>query len=137
LTGRSRPQLPGELNQRHSDADPGDYHTLALPEGVANPDQLRTVPAAVDFTRSMFGAGKPAAVICHGPWTPVKADLVRGRTLISWPSLQTDIRNAGGPWVNAKVQVCTSGPNVLITNRKPDDLPAFYKQLRSEFQRQV
>jgi protease I len=119
------------------DADPGDYDALVLPGGVANPDQLRTVPAAVEFARSMFAAGKPTAVICHGPWTLVEADLVRGRTLTSWPSLQTDIRNAGGNWVDEEVQVCTSGPNVLITSRNPDDLPAFCKQLRSELQRQA
>jgi protease I len=117
------------------DADPGGYDGLVLPGGVANPDQLRTVPAAVDFVRSMFEAGKPVAVICHGPWTLVEADLVRGRTLTSWPSLQTDIRNAGGTWVDTEVQVCTSGPNVLVTSRKPDDLPAFCKQLVEQFQR--
>jgi len=116
------------------DADPADYDALVLPGGVANPDKLRTVPEAVQFARSMFAAGKPAAVICHGPWTLVEAGLVRGRTLTSWPSLQTDIRNAGGSWVDAEVQVCTSGPNVLVTSRKPDDLPAFCKQLRREFQ---
>ena len=115
-------------------ADPGDFDALVLPGGVANPDQLRTVPQAVEFVRSMFAAGKPAAVICHGPWTLVEADLVRGRTLTSWPSLQTDIRNAGGKRVDAEVQVCTSGSNVLVTSRKPDDLPAFCKQLLSEFQ---
>ena len=115
------------------DADPADYDALVLPGGVANPDQLRTVPAAVEFVRSMFAAGKPAAVICHGPWTLVEGDLVRGRTLTSWPSLQTDIRNAGGTWVDTEVQVCTSGPNVLVTSRKPDDLPAFCQQLRTEF----
>ena len=125
------------VDQAIRDADPGDYDALVLPGGVANPDQLRTVPAAVEFARSMFAAGKPTAVICHGPWTLVEAGLVRGRTLTSWPSLQTDIRNAGGKWVDEEVQVCTSGPNVLITSRKPDDLPAFCKQLRSEFQRQA
>jgi protease I len=119
-----------------ADADPGDYDGLVLPGGVANPDRLRTVPEAVQFVRSMFAAGKPAAVICHGPWTLVEADLVRGRTLTSWPSLKTDIGNAGGNWVDAEVQVCTSGPNVLVTSRRPDDLPAFCRQLRSEFQRQ-
>jgi protease I len=98
--------------------------------------QLRTVPAAVGFVRAMFQAGKPAAVICHGPWTVVEADLVRGRTLTSWPSLRTDIRNAGGTWVDTEVQVCTAGPNVLVTSRNPDDLPAFCKQLVEEFQRQ-
>jgi deglycase len=118
------------------DADPASYDALVLPGGVANPDQLRTVPDAVGFVRAMFAAGKPAAVICHGPWTVVEADLVRGRTLTSWPSLRTDIRNAGGTWVDTEVQVCTAGPNVLVTSRNPDDLPAFCKQLVEEFQRQ-
>jgi protease I len=118
------------------DADPASYDALVLPGGVANPDQLRTVPEAVGFVRAMFAAGKPAAVICHGPWTVVEADLVRGRTLTSWPSLRTDIRNAGGTWVDTEVQVCTAGPNVLVTSRNPDDLPAFCKQLVEEFQRQ-
>lgn len=115
------------------EADPGDYDALVLPGGVANPDQLRTVPSAVQFIKAMFEAGKPAAVICHGPWTLVEADVVRGRTLTSWPSLRTDISNAGGNWVDAEVQICRSGPNVLVTSRKPDDLPAFCKQLRTEF----
>jgi protease I len=119
------------------DADPGDYDALVLPGGVANPDQLRMVPEAVEFVRSMFAAGKPAAVICHGPWTVVEADQVRGRTLTSWPSLRTDIRNAGGTWVDKEVQVCANGPNVLVTSRKPDDLPAFCQQLVTEFQRQT
>ena len=116
-----------------ADADPGDYDGLVLPGGVANPDQLRTVPEAVAFVKAMFDAGKPAAVICHGPWTLVEADLVRGRTLTSWPSLQTDIRNAGGNWVDSEVQVCAEGPNVLVTSRKPDDLPAFCSELRTAF----
>jgi deglycase len=117
------------------DADPAGYDALVLPGGVANPDQLRTVPEAVGFVRAMFQAGKPAAVICHGPWTVVEADLVRGRTLTSWPSLQTDIRNAGGTWVDTEVQVCTDGPNVLVTSRNPQDLPAFCKQLVEVFGR--
>lgn len=124
------------VDQTVGDADPAGYDALVLPGGVASPDQLRTVPEAVDFVRAMFQAGKPAAVICHGPWTVVEADLVRGRTLTSWPSLQTDIRNAGGTWVDTEVQVCTAGPNVLVTSRKPDDLPAFCKQLVEEFARQ-
>ena len=124
------------VDQTVGDADPVSYDALVLPGGVASPDQLRTVPEAVDFVRAMFQAGKPAAVICHGPWTVVEADLVRGRTLTSWPSLQTDIRNAGGTWVDTEVQVCTAGPNVLVTSRKPDDLPAFCKQLVEEFARQ-
>ncbi len=124
-----------QVDRAISDADPADYAGLVLPGGVANPDQLRMVPAAVQFIRAMFQAGKPAAVICHGPWTVVEADLVRGRTLTSWPSLQTDIRNAGGTWVDTEVQVCASGPNVLITSRKPDDLPAFCERLVAEFQK--
>jgi protease I len=118
------------------EADPADYDGLVLPGGVANPDQLRMVPSALEFLRAMFEAGKPAAVICHGPWTLVEADLVRGRTLTSWPSLQTDIRNAGGIWADAEVQVCTQGPNVLVTSRKPDDLPVFCQRLVTEFQHQ-
>jgi protease I len=95
------------------DAQASDYAGLVLPGGVANPDQLRTIPAAVAFARSFFDAGKPVAAICHAPWTLVEADVVRGRTLTSWPSLQTE------------VTVCSNGPNILVTSRKPDDLPAF------------
>jgi protease I len=116
------------------DADPLDYDALVLPGGVANADELRTVPAAVTFVQRIFEMGKPTAIICHGPWLVVEADLVRGRTLTSWPSLKTDIRNAGGNWVDAEVQVCTSGPNTIVTSRKPDDLPAFCEQLVKEFQ---
>ncbi len=125
------------VNQVVDQADPGDYDGLVLPGGVANPDQLRTVPAAVRFVRDLFEAGKPAAVICHGPWTLVEADLVRGRTLTSWTSLQTDIRNAGGTWVDREVHVCPAGPNVLVTSRKPDDLPAFCGELVRAFTRSV
>jgi len=125
-----------QVDRAVGDADPASYDALVLPGGVANPDQLRTVPEAVGFVRAMFQAGKPAAVICHGPWTVVEADLVRERTLTSWPSLRTDIRNAGGTWVDTEVQVCTAGPNILVTSRNPDDLPAFCKQLVEEFQRQ-
>jgi protease I len=118
-----------------ADADPADYDALVLPGGVANPDQLRTIPEAVEFVQAMFRAGKPAAVICHGPWTLVEADLVRGRRLTSWPSLRTDITNAGGDWTDAEVQVCAAGPNVLVTSRKPDDLPAFCRELVAQFGR--
>jgi protease I len=101
------------------------YFGLVLPGGVANTDRLRTVPEAVRFTLDMFAAGRPAAVIGHGPWTLAEAGLVRGRTLTSWPSLRTDISNAGGRWTDIEMQVCMAGPNVLITSRGPDDLPAF------------
>ena len=107
------------------DARVTDYAALVLPGGVANPDQLRTVPEAVAFVRGFVEAGKPVAVICHGPWTLIEADVVRGRTLTSWPSLRTDLKNAGATWVDEEVAVCTSGPNTLISSRKPQDLPAF------------
>lgn len=112
-----------------------DYDGIVLPGGVPNPDQLRTDEHAVSFVRDFFRAGKPAAVICHGPWTLVEADVVRGRRLTSWPSLQTDIRNAGGEWVDEEVVVCTSGPNTLVTSRKPDDLKAFCNTLVDTFAR--
>jgi protease I len=106
-----------------------DFDLLVLPGGVANPDRLRTEVAAVAFAKSFFDAGKPVGVICHGPWTLVEADVVRGRTLTSWPSVRTDIRNAGGDWVDEEVVVCDQGPNVLISSRKPDDLKAFCEAL--------
>jgi protease I len=109
------------------------YDAIVLPGGVANPDQLRTDTAAVRFIKSFFDSGKPAAVICHGPWTLVEAGVVDGRRLTSWPSVQTDIRNAGGQWVDEQVVVCTHGPNALITSRKPDDLDAFCATLVQEF----
>jgi protease I len=111
-----------------ADADEGDYDGLVLPGGVANPDFLRADEDAVRFVRAFFEAGKPVAAICHGPWTLVEADVVRGRTLTSWPSLKTDIRNAGGEWVDEEVHV-DSG---LVTSRKPDDLPAFCDKLAEE-----
>ena len=118
------------------DADPADYDAFVVPGGVANGDFLRMSPAALNFAQRMFEHGKPAAVICHGPWLLVEADLVRGRTLTSWPSLRTDIRNAGGNWLDTEVQVCETGPNTLITSRKPDDLPAFNQALTEVFARQ-
>jgi protease I len=111
-----------------SDAEESDYDGLVLPGGVANPDFLRTDEDAVRFVRAFFEAGKPVAAICHGPWTLVEADVVRGRTLTSWPSLKTDIENAGGEWVDEEVHV-DSG---LVTSRKPDDLPAFCDKLAEE-----
>ncbi len=114
-----------EAERATADLDVGAVAGIVLPGGVANPDQLRTDEHAVRFVASCFEARKPAAVICHGPWTLVEADVVRGRTLTSWPSLKTDIRNAGGRWVDEQVVVCTDGPNTLVTSRKPDDLDAF------------
>jgi protease I len=112
-----------------ADADPRDYDGVVLPGGVANPDQLRTEPDAVGFMQQIFAEGKPVGVICHGPWTLVEADLVRGRRLTSWPSLQTDIRNAGGDWVDREVVVDQG----LVSSRKPDDLPAFCAKIVEEF----
>ncbi|HEU4974603.1 MAG TPA: type 1 glutamine amidotransferase domain-containing protein [Baekduia sp.] len=111
------------------EADAAEYDALMLPGGVANPDNLRTHPEAVRFARAFFEAGKPVAAICHAPWTLVEADVVRGRTLTSWPSLQTDIRNAGATWVDEEV-VVDSG---LVTSRKPDDLKAFCAKMVEEF----
>jgi protease I len=107
------------------DASPAEFDGLVLPGGVANPDMLRAVPKAVQFAKGFFDAGKPVAAVCHAPWTLIEADVVRGRTLTSWPSLQTDLRNAGAEWVDQEVMIDTAGPNTLVTSRKPDDLKAF------------
>jgi protease I len=109
-------------------AQPSEYDGVVLPGGVANPDQLRTDERAVRFLRDFFAEGKPVGVICHGPWTLVEADLVRDRTLTSWPSLRTDIRNAGGHWVDEEVVVDQG----LVSSRKPDDLPAFCAKVIEE-----
>ncbi|MFJ8587547.1 type 1 glutamine amidotransferase domain-containing protein [Streptomyces sp. NPDC093595] len=116
-----------------ADASLADYGALVLPGGVANPDFLRMDERAVAFVRAFFDAGKPVASICHGPWTLVEADVVRGRTLTSWPSLRTDIRNAGGEWVDEQVKVCEAAPSTLITSRKPDDLKAFCEAFTEVF----
>ena len=134
---------PGEIQGWHHD-DKGEtfkvdrlvadvtadqYDALVLPGGTKNPDRLRTDHDAVQFVRAFFAAGKPVAAICHGPWMLVEADVVRGRTLTSWPSLRTDIFNAGGTWVDEEVHV-DSG---LVTSRKPDDLPAYCQKTVEEF----
>ena len=111
------------------EARASDYDGLLLPGGVGNPDRLRTDENAVSFVRDFFEQGKPVAAICHGPWTLVEAGVVRDRTLTSWPSLQTDIRNAGGTWVDEEVHVDQG----LVTSRKPDDIPAFNAKMVEEF----
>ncbi len=111
------------------EADASEYDALMIPGGVGNPDQLRGDENAVAFVRDFFEAGKPVAAICHAPWVLVEAGVVRGRTLTSWPTLQTDIRNAGGNWVDQKVVVDRG----LVTSRKPDDIPAFNEKMIEEF----
>jgi protease I len=110
-------------------AKPADYDALLLPGGVMNPDKLRMDEKAVAFVRSFVDEGKPIAAICHGPWTLIETDAVEGRRLTSWPSLKTDLRNAGADWVDEPV-VADHG---LVTSRKPDDIPAFNRKLIEEF----
>ncbi len=110
------------------DAEASGFDALVLPGGVANPDALRGDPDAVQFVHGFFEQHKPVGVICHGPWTLIEADVVRGRTLTSWPSLQTDLRNAGAEWVDEEVHV----DNGLVSSRKPDDLPAFIAKVIEE-----
>ena len=112
-----------------ADASADEYDGLVLPGGVANPDNLRMEPAAVQFVRAFFEAGKPVGAICHAPWALIEAGVIDGRKVTSFPSLQTDIRNAGGEWVDEQV-VTDSG---LVTSRKPDDIPAFNSKLVEEF----
>jgi len=112
-----------------AEASAEDYDGLVLPGGVHNPDALRMDEKAVDFVRDFFASGTPVAAICHGPWMLVEADVVKGRTVTSWPSIKTDIRNAGGTWVDEEMH-CDNG---LVTSRKPDDLPAFCKKAIEEF----
>jgi len=117
------------VDKRVADAKVEDYDGLILPGGVANPDTLRAEPAVIEFLQAYFKTGKPVGVICHGPWTLVEADLVRGRTLTSYPSIRTDIRNAGGTVVDEEVVVDEG----LVSSRNPDDLPAFCAKIVEEF----
>jgi protease I len=119
-----------EADRATADVSADDYDGLMLPGGVANPDFLRMDEPAVRLVKQMWEAGKPMAAICHGPWTLVEAGIVKGRTLTSWPSLQTDIRNAGGTWVDEEVHTDAG----LVTSRKPDDLEAFCEKMIEEFQ---
>jgi deglycase len=114
-------------------AQAADYDAAVLPGGVANPDQLRRDAAAVDLLMALTEAGKPIAAICHGPWTLIEGDLVAGRTLTSWPSLQSDLRNAGAYWIDREVVVCRQGINTLVTSRQPDDLRAFCRECTAAF----
>jgi protease I len=111
------------------DAKPDDFDALMIPGGLMNPDQLRSTPEALAFVRHFFDEGKPVAAICHAPWVLIDAGVVRGRTLTSWPAIKTDVKNAGGHWVNEEVVV----DNGLVTSRKPDDIPAFNKKMVEEF----
>ncbi|HEY9735427.1 MAG TPA: type 1 glutamine amidotransferase domain-containing protein [Trichocoleus sp.] len=119
-------QIP--VDKALQEANPSDYDALVLPGGVVNPDQLRTDDQAVQFVKAFFEAGKPVAAICHGPWTLIEADVVKGRTVTSWPSLQTDLKNAGANWVDQEVVVDQG----LITSRNPKDIPAFNSKLIEE-----
>jgi protease I len=118
-----------KVDRTVEEARADDYGALVIPGGVGNPDTMRTDENAVQFVRDFFQQGKPVGVICHGPWMLVEAGVVRGREVTSWPSLQTDIRNAGGNWVDEEVVVDQG----LVTSRKPDDLPAFNKKIIEEF----
>jgi protease I len=117
------------VDRKLAEARPDEYQALMLPGGVMNPDALRIEPVAVDFVRSFADAGKPIAAICHGPWTLINADAVKGRRMTSWPSLEVDLKNAGAEWVDEEVVV----DDGLVTSRKPEDLPAFCKKMVEEF----
>ena len=111
------------------EARPEEFDALLIPGGLMNPDALRSNEDALEFTRHFFREGKPVAAICHGPWVLIDAGVVHGRTLTSWPAIKTDVKNAGGKWVNEEVVV----DNGLVTSRKPDDIPAFNKKMIEEF----
>ena len=119
-----------KVDKLAEEADASDYDALLIPGGVGNPDLLRGDENAVAFTRAMYDQGKPLAVICHGPWMLVETGIARDLTLTSWPTLQTDIKNAGGKWVDKEVVVDRG----VVTSRKPDDIPAFNKKMLEEFQ---
>lgn len=118
-----------QADETVDNVDAQDFDALLLPGGVMNPDQLRQNPKAVDFVRDFFEEGKPVAAICHGPWMLVEADVLDGRKVTSWPSLQTDLRNAGAQWVDEAVVVDQG----LVTSRKPDDIPVFNDKMIEEF----
>jgi protease I len=119
------------VDQALESADPMNFHALVLPGGVMNPDTLRMQPKAVAFVKSFFDAGKPVGAICHGPWTVIESGAAHGHRMTSWPSLKTDIRNAGAEWVDEEVVVDAN----LVTSRKPDDIPAFNREIINLFSR--
>ena len=121
LTGATSSAVDAPLDQ----AKPEDFDALLLPGGVMNPDSLRMQPKAVAFAKAFFDAGKPVAAICHGPWTVIETGAARGRQMTSWPSLKTDLKNAGANWVDKEVVV----DQKLVTSRKPDDIPAFNREM--------
>lgn len=123
------PGGPLPVDKAINDVKPSDYDNLVLPGGVANPDKLRTHPEVVRFVKSFFDEGKAVGAICHGPWTLIEANVVKGRKVTSWPSLKTDLKNAGANWVDEQVVI----DNGLVTSRKPDDIPAFNKAIIEQF----
>jgi protease I len=122
-------ELPVDLSLNHT--SPHEFDALWLPGGVISPDKLRMMPEAVEFVRAFFDSGKPVAAICHGPWTIIETGYARGRRMASWPSLKTDLRNAGAVWTDE--EAVTDGN--LVTSRKPDDIPAFNRAVNSLFSR--
>jgi deglycase len=118
-----------DVDMTLEEARPQDFDALMIPGGLMNPDTLRSTPEALEFTRHFFNEGKPVAAICHGPWVLIDAGVIRGRKLTSWPAIKTDVRNAGGNWVDQEVVV----DNGLVTSRKPDDIPAFNRKMIEEF----
>jgi protease I len=121
------------VDQPLAQARPEDFQALLLPGGVMNPDRLRMEPAAVEFVKAFFRDGRPVAVICHGPWTVIEAGAARGRRIAAWPSLKTDLRNAGAEWIDEEVVVDGN----LVSSRKPDDIPAFNREMLRLFTRQL
>ncbi len=117
------------VDQTLDEAKPEDFDALLIPGGLMNPDALRSSEKALEFVRHFFREGKPVAAICHAPWVLIDANVIRGRTLTSWPAIKTDVRNAGGNWVDQEVVV----DNGLVTSRKPDDIPAFNQKMIEEF----
>jgi protease I len=131
--GDAKPGDTFDPDYAAADVSSDDFDALVLPGGVANPDRLRLVEEAVELTRAFAAEGKPIAAICHGPWTLVEAGVVSGKTLTSWPSLRTDITNAGGDWRDEEVSTCTKEGFSLVTSRKPDDLDAFNEAIVEAF----